>query len=496
MVELARKVLKNLMYNFLSTFATRFVGLIITVILARLLDPEAFGTYMLSLSIAYLLLALSDFGINSALIRFVSYLVGINDDVGARSYFRYLFKLKLLTTVISSSSIILFSGIVAAHVFHKPELSTSLAIVGLFLFFMSFLDFFNSSFVSINKFEFYLMKNSIFELSRIIAIPFFIFLIQGVYGALIGTVVSAIITLFIIIYSIFHYFSHLYIGPTTVVKFKDLSRYLSYLTLGSISGVVFVYVDSIMLGILLPVEYVGFYRAAYNVVFAIIGMVSIVNVLLPLFTQLEGRELENAFEKLFRYSSVLGVPSAFGLVLLGEPIIKMVYGVEYLHALAPLYILSLLVISAPLDFFGTLFNAKGKPEYFAKLVIISFTLNVILNYYLINIYGIVGAAVATVASSIFKTIALGLLSKRIFDIFPKFDVVYRSLLSSMVMALFLYITPMPTGILSMVGTIMAAAVIYFIMIFLIKGLREEDVIYMLRILGQDKILNWRFKDPK
>ena len=57
-----------------------------------------------------------------------------------------------------------------------------------------------------------------------------------------------------------------------------------------IAGLFFHQIDVIMLGILLTSEDVGLYKAAFNIVFAFIGLTSATTVLFPVFTQLEGED--------------------------------------------------------------------------------------------------------------------------------------------------------------------------------------------------------------
>lgn len=151
-------------------------------------------------------------------------------------------------------------------------------------------------------------------------------------------------------------------------------------------------------------------------------------------------------------------------------------------------VLSLLIAAASLNFYGVLFNAKEKPEYPARLIIISSVLNVILNYFLILRFGIMGAAIATVISRYFNFIVLGILSKKVLGISPDLDSTYKPLFSSLVMLGFLYFIPHPTTILAGIGGIIIAAIIYISVMFLIRGIEKEDIKYLSVIVGQQERL--------
>ncbi|MDI6810221.1 MAG: flippase [archaeon] len=488
MVQLARKVLKNSIYNSSRVIVSGVGGLIFTFILARLLHPELFGIFHLALAVGFLLLTFADLGINGTVVRYVSYALGKKDETLARSYFMYLGKLKFLLTIISSLSLALLAKPLAFYVFHKPALFLPLEIVAIFLFLWSLLDFIDYTFVALQKFKYPTIRHSIYEGARLALVPLFVFLGFSVYGALVGLCLAVFLALLVLFYFLTKKHPFLLKGDTVRIDRKRILRFLGYLTFGSVAGVVFAYVDSIMLGIFMAVEYVGFYRAGYNIVFTFAGLITITTVLFPVLTQIEGAELGNAFKKVFKYSSLLALPAAFGLIFMAEPIVKVMYGEEYLPAVLPICFLSLLIAAAPMEFFSVLFNAKEKPEYPARLIIVSSVLNVALNYFLILRFGVSGAAIATVISRYFNFIVLGILSKKVLDVSPDLDSVYKPLFSSLIMLGFLYFIPHPTTILLGIGEIIIAAIVYIVIMFLIRGIEKEDIKYLSAIVGQQERL--------
>lgn len=488
MVQLASKVLRNSAYNFLGVFVTTFGGLIFSVILARMLGSELFGLYYLTLSVGLFFLTFTSLGLHNVLIRYVSDALGRKDEDLARGYIGYIVKIKLIFSFATTLILLLSAKPLALHLFHKPELYLPLIFISVFILLQSALDFVASLAVSVQRFEFMTARYITYEVARITIVPLLILLGYGIYGALVGLIISVFVAFAASTYLIYNDYKYLFRGPALEVDRSRVLRFLSYLTLGSVSGVIFMYIDSIMLGMFMPVDSVGFYRIAISIVFAILGLVSISQVLFPTFTQLKDVELEDAFNKLFRYSSMLSFPSALGLVFLSETLIRTVYGTEYLPAVLPTRILSLLIIMFPFGYFGVLFNAKEMPEYPAKLVVVSSTINIILNYVLILKYGVMGAAVATLISRCFNSISMGFLSGRIFGISPNWDAMYKPLISSVGMYLFMYSVPRPTGILSMLGLVILAALVYLLLMFTLKGADTDDLIYLSKATGQERRL--------
>ena len=489
MTQLARKVLKNTVFNSLSVIISGIGGLIFTIIIARLLHPELFGVYCLALSVAFILMTFTDLGVNRTMTRYVSYALGKDDKTLARSFFRYLLKIKFLFALLTSLALIIFAKSLAIQVFHKPDLILPLEIVGVFLFFFSFLDFVSGAFEALQKFQYLAARSAIYEGLRLTIIPSFILLGYSVCGALVGLSLAVILVFAVLLLLLARKYPYLFKGETIKIERKRVLRFLGCLTFSTlIGGLFFHQIDIIMLGILLTTKDVGFYTAAFNMIFAFIGLVSATNVLFPVFTQLEGEELKNAFGKTFRYLSLFAFPCAFGLAFIANPVIKVVYGAEYLPAVAPFYVLCLLILITPLNFFSTLFDSKEKPEYPAKITIIASGLNIVLNYFFILKFGMIGAAIATVTARYFGAFTLAYLSKRVLNIFPSVDSIYKPLFSSFVMLAFLYFMPSPSTILDGIIGIIIAAFIYISMMFLIKGMDKEDIRYLSAVVGQEERL--------
>jgi len=236
-----------------------------------------------------------------------------------------------------------------------------------------------------------------------------------------------------------------------------------------------------MIGMFLPAEDVGYYRAAYNIVSAISGLISIPAVMFPVFVQIEEENLGKAFNKAFKYTIILCFPAIISTVIFGKMFIIFVYGFEYLPALEVLYILSALILGSSFGFWNVLFNAKEKPEYPISVSFVSMIINIILNYFLILKLGIVGAALATVISNALSWTVLGILSKRFLGIFPDFKDMLRpsiSAVASLTPVLFLK----PDTMFEALTVFALSVFIYFLILLATKEITKEDYKYVREIL--------------
>ncbi len=244
---------------------------------------------------------------------------------------------------------------------------------------------------------------------------------------------------------------------------------------------VFAYVDSVMIGMFLPAEEIGYYRAAYNIVSAVSGLVSIPAVMFPVFVQLEERDLKKAFNRAFRYTVILCFPVIISTIVLGRVFITFVYGSDYLPALKPLYVLSTLILGSSFSFWSILFNAREKPECPVYVTFVAMIMNIVLNYFLILKLGMIGAGIATVISNAFSWIVLGILSKRVLGIFPNLEHILKPTISSVFASVFILLFK-SNSIFGELVILTLSIFIYFFTLLVIGGISREDYRYVKEFL--------------
>ena len=277
----------------------------------------------------------------------------------------------------------------------------------------------------------------------------------------------------------------LFFGETKKIEKTKILNYIKFMSIASISLVFFGSIDILMLGGFVEPIYLGYYRAALGLIITISAVLSFSGVLLPIFTQIEGKRFRRGFQKTFRYIMILALPSFFGLVFLSKYIIFTLYGAEYLPSTPSLYILSSLVIIAPLiALYSTIFQSKAKVKTLANSIYISLILNVILNWILISIflevsqeYALIGAGIATVVSRAFLLLSLKIKATSQMKLTVRKKDIFKPLFASLIMAAFLifYNKIIDVNILSGIIEIILGAMIYFISLWIIGGVEMEDL---------------------
>jgi O-antigen/teichoic acid export membrane protein len=169
--------------------------------------------------------------------------------------------------------------------------------------------------------------------------------------------------------------------------------------------------DTVLLGIFRGGEEVAYYAAAYRVILPILALAGAVGtVAIPQLSFLVVRNspaAEKAVADLSRQLVLWASPIAVGGTLAAEPVIRLVYGSEFVPAVAPFRILVWSVVTVYANAaFAFLLLARGGDRRYLLAVAIGAAVNMSLNLAVIPLAGMIGAALVTMASEL---IVLGLL---------------------------------------------------------------------------------------
>ncbi|MBK5911240.1 hypothetical protein CCR85_07000 [Rhodothalassium salexigens] len=178
------------------------------------------------------------------------------------------------------------------------------------------------------------------------------------------------------------------------------------LPLGLIAGlqVVNMHADLILLGLFRPAEEVGLYRVAAQAALLIgAGQQALNMVTTPQFARLAAADDRPGLQRVAtlnaRLAAALSLPVAALFVLGGEAVLAALFGAKYAPAAGALAILCLgQVASAAVGGVGHLLNMTGNEAVNARTLAAAMTLNLALNLALIPAFGMVGAATATTLS--------------------------------------------------------------------------------------------------
>lgn len=493
--SLARRTAKNAFFGGLTGIISKIGALVFTILIARNFLPELFGVYSLTLTIVLSLFLISDLGLGNTLARYLAESIGEKDKKQARSRFWFILKYKTFLALIVALFLFFGAGLIASF-FGKPELILPLKIGSIYLFFSSFHQLATNVFLSFQKVGYSTILEVIFQVTRI-ALLFVVFSffksIEGIFVVLALSVVPALIfsaRIFIKKYPF------LLKGKKENVKRRRMLKFSGFLALSSITIMIFSNIDKLVLGYFLDLEFIGFYAAIFTVVGGILGVVGVTSIFIPVFTQLKGTKLEKAFKKSFHYLSLAVFPATIGLAFVILPLLKVLYGFEYVpqryefSLLLTSVFLSLIILEVSFSsLYTVLFDAKEKPKIPAITSLFTSIsngiLNIILIFYLIRInpaYGLIGASFATFVSRYMGMGTLIFFSKKKLGIIHNRDSITKPLFASLVMLAYLFIFDYFIELTIYTGIIMilSAAVLYIVLIFAMKAISIDELKILFR----------------
>lgn len=170
--------------------------------------------------------------------------------------------------------------------------------------------------------------------------------------------------------------------------------------------------DTVILGILVSPDQVGVYRVAVQVAtLASVGMHMVNIVLAPRFADLYTGGNFDRLQRLVtagaRVGLVVNLVLTIMFLVLGNSFFSAVFGAEFESSFAPLMILLVgQLASTAAGSAGNLLNMTGHERTTAKTMAITATLNIGLNFVLIPLWGLLGAATASAATRVLWSVLL------------------------------------------------------------------------------------------
>ncbi|MEW8354650.1 MAG: flippase [Candidatus Thiodiazotropha sp.] len=164
--------------------------------------------------------------------------------------------------------------------------------------------------------------------------------------------------------------------------------------------------DILMLGALLNTEATGVYGAASRVAGLVsFGLVAVNSIVAPLISEYYAQKSMADMQRMITISAngifaFAAVASA--VLIVAGPTLLSIFGEEFVVGYNPLIILLIgQIVSSLAGSVGFLMVMTGNQKKASAIIFYGAIANIILNYILIPIYGVVGAAIATSVSTVF-----------------------------------------------------------------------------------------------
>lgn len=392
---LKQTVAKNTFWLFFGQISGRLLRTGLIIYAARVLGPSSWGAFSYVMTLVAFMTIFSDMGMGAIVTRESSK----NPDL-SKKYFSTVFCLKAILLAVG----MVFLAFGGAYLTNIPEAKTLMPLAALILFFDSLRNF---GFV-ISRAKEKMQLEAINEITTNFAITvlglMFLCLIptsRSLAFAYITGVAIGFVAIALMLKD--HFFSSLISFDKTLVKpiLKDSLPF----ALASFLGAIMINTDLLMIGWMRSANEVGFYSAAQKPVQVFYTIASLFAVsIFPALTKTLKDSLEKGgriLEKAVSMSLLAAIPLSLGGIILGDQIINLVFGSQYLPAAASFQILMLtLLIIFPSVIVSNSILAHGQQRNFVAFSLIGAIGNVVFNFLLIPAFGIAGASVSTVLTQI------------------------------------------------------------------------------------------------
>lgn len=461
------EIVKGSFWLYLATGASLFASLLVTIILARLLDKELWGIFSSTIAVTSFLSTFYDLGLGYSVINKVSELTAKGKRGELKKVIGFLFGFKLVLTLLFAAAIFITSDLIAEW-FHVGGAGTYFRISAAFFIIFNLFNFFDSMFLGLKRFRESAMFGSGHYLLRLVFSTAFVLIGFGITGALTGYILALAIMTAI---QIFVLRSFLSINLKKRADIVPLLAYGFFMGISAAAAAITTWTDSIMIGFFMGATSVGIYKLAFSTTGAISTLVGTIGrVIFPIFSAAEAKaeETKADFDRVIKYGSYFTVPAAVGIAILAQPIVTVFFGPQYIESASALWILSYLVLDTVLvGAFMTYFAAKKETAAIGKATAGAAVLNVLFNLALIPAMGLAGAAIASVLTRIgafYYLIVEGAKKGIPFN----FTILTKPIVGSLVMALF--ITALVSPIFTSAPPVVADSIISLLLVVIAGGL--------------------------
>jgi len=465
-------VQRQSLLTFSSLLAITGIGYISTFYFAHFLGPAVLGSFFLFLAYYGIFDLIGDGGFGGAAVKRIS------EGKFQNEYYSAYVILRIILLCLSILVFILISPNLSGIQENGLLIWLIFALIAGTLYSVSNTNLYSTSHVGILQVS-TLLNTIIKNLVQILAV-FIGFGVGGlVAGFIAGMIAATLLNLKFIQLSLIH---------CDRSHFQGLISFSIWTFLSSGGLLVFTYADTILIGYFMTETDVGIYRVAFQLTsVASFLVMAFHTVLYPRISRWNAERnfnlIEYSMKRSFTYSLFLAIPVTAGGIILSEKLLYYLYGSSFVSGAQVLMILLFVQIANIFFYLQTMcLNAMDRPRISFYITAASAVMNIILNLLLIPVFGISGAAIASlVTMSMNAILAYASLRSSIYisiDRRSLMNIIISALIMSAVVSLYIFVFPI-VDFISLALTVSIGAIIYFIIILWIDRRIRKDLKILL-----------------
>lgn len=487
-----QKIAKGAGIGFIGVFLGLTIGFFSRMVIARFLGASDYGLISLGVASMSIATTLSLIGLPTGIQRYVSFYKGKND--GGRIKGTIFGALKICFPLSLILTIFVFFGAnwISLHVFHNVALTSILKIFSISIPFFVLAQIFFSVTIGCQVLKYQVYVNDLFQnIIKLVAIVSLLLLGFGVLSAACAWVFAIVLTPFMAFYFLEkRVFPLINSKVKTIPVQKELYSFSIPLIFSGFAMLVMGWTDTLMLGYFCTASEVGIYNVALPIARLLrVVVTAFAIIFLPIASELYamGREeeLRNIYSTVTRWVFSLILPGSLLMILFSKSIIEILFGLEFVDGARALSILVFgLLFGYTVGLNAQILQVYGKTKIIMLYTSISATANFVLNLFLIPLYGLNGAAIATASSFILGGFLRFIFVYRIGKMQPfRWNYLKPAFVSIIAVLVVYAVTKYVVGVSlpSLIIMLFVFLVLYFLLLLLVKGFEEEDLVIMKAI---------------
>lgn len=451
---------------FVAKFLGAILGFIGLALFARELGPSQLGVYFLFQALLGVIAIPANFGIRGAIQKRIS------EGNSQGEYLSSAILLKFIALIALSCVIIIFKNHINSYL--GSELAV-LLVIGIII------QEFGRLSLAVLKGELRVGETALLQMIRqgIWLTAGWIFILRGFR---VNSLVYSLILSYGVLMILGWTKSSTSLDTPSFGKVRSLVDYGRYDALGNLSQYFFNWMDVLLIGYFLASSDVGAYETAWRVTIVVtLFSRALATTIFPQISQWDAIETKDRIEStvsaaLFP-SLMFVIPSFFGTLVLSKQILEVVFGPSYTVAWIVLILLmGQKVIEGFYIILGSALNGVDRPDLAAQATVVATLSNLFLNVALIQSVGIIGAALATSGSFLINAVLHYHYTTKVIDITIPIKRIGWSIISSGVMALFIFslkLNIIIDNIFYLTAIIVIGAIVYLSMLLLLPSLRTD-----------------------
>lgn len=472
-------ILKNTSFLMAGTLVQRLLSFFTAILITRYLGPKNYGQYTFIIAFVTIVAVIWDFGLNTLYVRDVS-----RDKSIAASYAGDVLSLKALLFLAILPFMIMYLKLLG----YTTETMKALMLFAIGTFIFSVYSVFESMFTSWKRMDF----SALISIVRSVLLLLLVIIIEKLTGGVFEIIVcyfisflgSFLVSLVIIKRS--------FVLPSfSRLSFAGLMKLLKVATpylMASMLSIILFKIDHLMISRMSGDVQLGLYGSAYTLFEIIIAFfpMMIMRSSFPVLCDKYHHDrpgMIDLYNKLFKVFLLFGLPISAGIFFLGNEIVTVLFGRDYLDAGI---LMSILGISIWIFFLTNLMGwtivAINRQVLVMMSIMIAMIANIALNLILIPKMGALGSAYATLICELVQLLFMTVVIRKYLSI--KFDLIgFRIILCTGIMSgsiLTMKYLPFANDILKLVIIIPLSAVIYFMLCLMMKVYRIDEMYRLLR----------------